>query len=396
MSTKKKTPRNKKNTRKIVILKLLRSMSLIVPVITLFYAEHWLSLSQIMLLQSIFSVALFSLEIPTGYISDRFGRKQSMIIWYTVVAVWFLSYWIGSNFWQFAIAEIILAFGYACISGSDSALLYDTVCQGGKPEVAKKREWRLWFAGDIAGVIAGVVWGFVGAMYWMNILWLISALIVVAWVPIARSLEEVRHPSHQETHYHIFHDAGKIIQTFHHKPKILRLILYTGIIAYATYSLVWSQQQRMAQLGAPIARFGVLRGIARIFVAWGGLWAHRYDEYLGRTNGLIIMLIGIVVGFSFIAVGTHWLIAFTWLCIAFWVRGVQSSLSSYYINTEIDSSLRATTLSSMSMIHRIIFAVVLPLQGWIGDHYGLQMMFIIMIGVFIVTWSLAQWKLHRS
>gem|GEM_PF-6490572 len=84
---------------------------------------------------------------------------------------------------------------------------------------------------------------------------------------MARSLEEVRHPSHQETHYHIFHDAGKIIQTFRSKPKILWLILYTGIIAYATYSLVWSQQQWMLQLGAPVAWFGVLWGIARMFVA---------------------------------------------------------------------------------------------------------------------------------
>ena len=80
-----KTPWNKKNTRKLVILKLMRSMSLIVPVIALFYTQHGLSLTQIMLLQSIFSVALFSLEIPTGYISDRFGRKHSIAIGYSIV-----------------------------------------------------------------------------------------------------------------------------------------------------------------------------------------------------------------------------------------------------------------------------------------------------------------------
>jgi len=392
----KKTPRNKKNTRKLVILKLMRSMMLIIPVITLFYVDHWLTMSQIMLLQSIFSISLFSLEIPTGYISDRFGRRQSITIWYSVLVIWFVAYWLGDGFWSFAMAEIVLAFGYACISGSDSALLYDTVCQWGKPEVAKKREWRLSFAGDIAWVMAGVVWGFVGAYYGMDILWLISAWIVAAGLPLARSLEEVRHPSHQETHYHIFHDAGKIIQTFRSKPKILWLILYTGIIAYATYSLVWSQQQWMLQLGAPVAWFGVLWGIARMFVAGWGLWAHRYDEYLGRGNGLIMLLVWVIVGFILMAVGVHWIIAFAWLCVAFSMRWVQSSLSSYYINTEIDSSLRATTLSSMSMIHRIIFAVVLPLQWWIGDHYGLQTMFVIMIGVFVVTGGLVQWKLYQT
>lgn len=92
----------------------------------------------------------------------------------------------------------------------------------------------------------------------MDILWLISAAIIGAGLPLARSLEEVRHPSHADQTYHILNDSKQVISVFRRNPYILWLVLYTGIIAYSTYSLVWSQQQWLEQLGAPIAWFGVL------------------------------------------------------------------------------------------------------------------------------------------
>jgi hypothetical protein len=61
-----------KNTRKLTIMKLARNMILIIPVVALYYTSHGLSLIQITLLQSIFSIAYFSLEVPTGYIADKY------------------------------------------------------------------------------------------------------------------------------------------------------------------------------------------------------------------------------------------------------------------------------------------------------------------------------------
>ena len=62
----------------------------------------------------------------------------------------------GSDFGTFLVAELILAVGWACVSGSDSALLYDTLDQAGKATAAKKWEGRIGFTGDIAAVIGGV------------------------------------------------------------------------------------------------------------------------------------------------------------------------------------------------------------------------------------------------
>ena len=139
-----------KNTYKLAAMQLLKSLFLVTPVIALFFTQHGLSLTQITLLQSAFSIALFTMEIPTGYISDRYGRKTSLIVGYAGTVIGFLIYWQSSKFGQFLMAELFLACAFACISGSDSALLYDTLKSGGKAELAKKREGRVGFASNIA------------------------------------------------------------------------------------------------------------------------------------------------------------------------------------------------------------------------------------------------------
>lgn len=237
---------------------------LVIPVIALFFTEHGLSLTQISLLQSIFSVALFSLEIPTWYISDRFGRKASLLCGNILIMLWYLVYRKMSTFRWFAWAEIILALGRACISGSDSALLYDTLKQAWKEAQAKKREWRIGFAGDIAGVLWGGIGWFLGYYFGFDILWLFSAMFVAITIPITRSLEEIRGEEHQHKEYHIINDAKQLYTQFRTKPRILWLILFTWILSYATYSLVRSQQQRLQQLWAPVARFGIYLGYSQV------------------------------------------------------------------------------------------------------------------------------------
>ena len=50
------------------------------PIIVLFFQEHGLSLTQVMLLQAIYSLSVAILEIPSGYIADIFGRKKTIIL----------------------------------------------------------------------------------------------------------------------------------------------------------------------------------------------------------------------------------------------------------------------------------------------------------------------------
>ena len=40
------------------------------PIITIFYTEHGLSLHEVFLIQAIFSIAVVLFEVPSGYFAD--------------------------------------------------------------------------------------------------------------------------------------------------------------------------------------------------------------------------------------------------------------------------------------------------------------------------------------
>ena len=120
------------NIWKMHFLKAIMWFMLAMPIIVIFFQEHGFSLTQIMLLQATYSITVALFEIPSGYIADIFGRKKA-IIFSTIFS--FVGYLIFSNFssfYLFAIAEILVGIGGSLMSGSDSAIIYDTLLEIGK------------------------------------------------------------------------------------------------------------------------------------------------------------------------------------------------------------------------------------------------------------------------
>lgn len=101
---------------------------------TLFYVYRGLNFFQIAALQSIGSVISAILEVPTGWLSDRYGHTVILKIssLSKVFAVLFMI--IAHNFWIFLLSEFCFSLGEAAQSGADSALLYESLKADGKEE----------------------------------------------------------------------------------------------------------------------------------------------------------------------------------------------------------------------------------------------------------------------
>src|SRR3989339_1470629 len=85
-----------------------------------------ISLVQVQLLQSWFSLWVFIFEIPTGAVADKIGRKHSIALGSLVVSLAVLVYGSIPRYEIFLLAELLFAVGYALVSGADEALIYDT------------------------------------------------------------------------------------------------------------------------------------------------------------------------------------------------------------------------------------------------------------------------------
>nr|WJK63379.1 MFS transporter [Halobacterium salinarum] len=94
---------------------------------TFFLLFNGLSYTQIGLIASIQSIVVVASEVPTGYVGDRIGRRNSLAVGAAILLVSNASYLVATDLIGFTFTFVTLSFGGTFISGSASAWLYDTL-----------------------------------------------------------------------------------------------------------------------------------------------------------------------------------------------------------------------------------------------------------------------------
>ena len=132
-------PALERNLRLFPLYKAASSVLPWMPVFFLFFIER-VPLSDAVLLGSAYYFSVFLLEVPSGYCSDRFGRRPTLILASLMALLACATFVVSDSFQTLLAAQILLAAGIAFQSGSDSALLYDSLCALDREEEYTERE----------------------------------------------------------------------------------------------------------------------------------------------------------------------------------------------------------------------------------------------------------------
>ena len=89
------------------------------------------SIANISLLFSIEQLLLAVLDLPTGAISDKIGRKKTASFGFIVCGISIILFCIGSGFWTFLPGITLFALGMALISGAPGSWLIDQLIKKG-------------------------------------------------------------------------------------------------------------------------------------------------------------------------------------------------------------------------------------------------------------------------
>lgn len=68
------------NIWKLLVISGIELFLLIIPIMVPFYQSNGLTMKDVFLLQSIFSISIVLFEIPSGYFADVVGRKNSLVL----------------------------------------------------------------------------------------------------------------------------------------------------------------------------------------------------------------------------------------------------------------------------------------------------------------------------
>jgi len=115
------------NSRSYYAYKFFKDTIPIYPVYLLLFESKGLSLGQISLLLAIWSVPVVLLEIPTGILADHWNRKNLIVFGSLFKAACYVLWFFSDGFALYALGFISWGIGEALCSGSEEALLYDSL-----------------------------------------------------------------------------------------------------------------------------------------------------------------------------------------------------------------------------------------------------------------------------
>ena len=123
------------------------------------YFESHLSAAEAILLYVVYDVSTTILEVPSGYMSDRLGRRLTLLAAGISGLAAALLLIVGETFPQFVLANVLLGASAAFASGTDSSLLYESLKAQGNDEQIEARELVAWRYGFSALALSAILGG---------------------------------------------------------------------------------------------------------------------------------------------------------------------------------------------------------------------------------------------
>lgn len=362
------------------------------PIIVLFFQEHGLSLSKVMILQSIYSISVALFEIPSGYIADIFGRKKAIIISTILSFIGYVLFSFFSDFTVFIIAEILIGVGGSLMSGSDSAIIYDTLIDNNNKEKYTKVEGKNYAIGNFSEAIAGVLGGILAASSIYYPVY-IQTIILSFSIPIAFSIIEPKINSIGIKKKDL--KIKNILKnTLFYDKKLKWLIIYSATMGVSTLSIAWFCQPFFKSIDIPIIYFGLIWAILNLSVGITSYNSYRIEKNMSPIKIMTIISILMPICFFFISVFNS-IFSLLFILLIYLIRGVVTPLLRNYINIEISSEKRATVLSIRSFFIRIAFASTAPLFAYFAENTSINYVFYLLSIIIMFFGFLSVYKLSR-
>ncbi len=358
-----------RNLAKVAAVRFFLWAHLFSAVIVPFFRD-WghLGFSAIFLVQAWFMVCSTVLEVPTGAVADRFGRRVSMASSGFVMAIATLVYASVPSIAVFLVGEVLFATAMALSSGADEALAYDTLAALGRTGettrvMARLESWKL--AGLLAGAIGGAL-----VANWLGVRapMLLQPVPALAAGFLALSLAEPPGGEHvrRAPYLAVFREGVRHLVA----SRVLRaLALDLSANAAVVWLIVWLYQAQLGRAGLPLEAYGFVH--AAMTLAQIGLLSRAATvERLvgGRTR--LMRLTALLPPLCLLGLAaTANPLASVALSIAAAALGfTRLPLFSAVVNREVPSDRRATVLSAISAVRTAAVAVLYPLFGFVVDR----------------------------
>lgn len=334
--------------------------------------------------EAAFAAALLVCEVPSGWISDNWQRKHVLTLAVLMEVAGFACMLVGDNIYWAILSQAIIGVGISLSSGTNTAMLYDSLLSAGRESEYRRHEGRRAAFGFYSVATASVASGFLYTVdKHLPVVLTIAALLVAALCsalmdePERHRVKAARHP------------LADMVATAHYAlrghAEVGLIILFASALFCSTKLIMWSQQPYYMAIGLDESIFGVLMAAGFLMAGFSSQLGHRFD---GRAGSLRVLAWCWLTAFAVCAItGLYQGLAGVVLLMigGSCLFGLASPRVSEAINARVDGSRRATILSTQGLLGSLFFIPTSMALGWMDSRHGIGGALLALAGWLVVA-----------
>lgn len=353
------------------------------------------SLWQVGAAEGVFHVVSLLAEVPSGMMADLLGRRRVLALSGVAAALSALLMAFEQNFFWVCASMALSALAYNLVSGTQEALVYDSLKEAGQSERFLTMETittQVETAGAALGKLAGALTGVLGftAFYLVDLGISLLRTVTAAglYEPAATPEQQARRaaplctllaelPASLRTH------VAETVEFLRRSPRVVRYILAGAFIDLPAFLTLMYLQQRLTDIGLPTALLGVVLMVCEVGYPLGCWIGGRLQP---RRLGWLYAICTAGCGLCTLAMGAAPLAGAVAGGAGFAMFGTIWSLHARKrLNDWFPSDRRATLISVDSMAYSLLMIPASPLTGWIGDLAGSAGAGLVVLGALLLT-----------
>ncbi|KTC18410.1 hypothetical protein AO391_02995 [Pseudomonas marginalis ICMP 9505] len=372
-----------KNDNLYYSLSIFLNMDVQRSLFVLYLLQLGITQGEIGILQSFLFFSAVALEIPSGLLADRYGRKVSLIIGFLGLCISGIGFLLFSSFIPFAIIFCLFGANIAMGSGSDRALLYDNLLAEHRTEEYPKIVSRARAIGAVSLGLSMLLGGVLQDTWSWNSVYIFFAISKLAGALAVTFIPELKLPplSRYDTKKSAMtHKATEgiftlLINFFRSKKGAFLIPLFIGYALFelSTIPLFIYGQPFFSLQGLEIPMiagiYAAIEGLSAVMFMAAGFMCSRFSlGIIAFTTTIIATLLLFILSLS-----TGIIISVASFLLIMSLPAIYETSYEAYIHDNVDSRIRASCLSVANLVNSVIIGISYTVFGGLLDAYGFSL-----------------------
>ncbi|MEZ3145594.1 MFS transporter [Halobaculum sp. MBLA0143] len=369
---------------KYYLYQATRTFGFFWPVFTLFLLARDLSYTQIALLNSLSAGVVVVGELPTGYVADRIGRRNSMVVSSVLYAASILGFAVAESFPEFVVLWTVWAFAQTFRSGAGAAWLYETLedrlDESAYTHVRGRGGSVNRWVGAGTMLAAGPLYGVDHRLPFLAAGLLNAGGVAVLLTMPKTSVFDGDRPS-EETFSLV--DAVPLFREQLSRPPLRSVLVYAAVFFGVVRAADEFVQPVAVDAGVPVSAIGTLYAGFTAVSAVASYFAGDVEDAL-TTRWAVVGITGITAALLVVPA----FLPVVALPAFFAMKSANTlvrPIVSGYLNDHAESVGRASLLSAASLVYALVRIVLQPVGGVVADRRSPLWGFAALGGLFLVV-----------